>query len=167
MRDQDLILRGPYGTCLNTKHLWRQLERFVLDQGYRHYTVLCFNRKMSMSMARRILSVYAMMVDKYCLGENFARRLDERYSFIAVPEHVETNFHWNVYGTLPRKLDRMNDEDAEAILAKMFRKASQSGKLSHEWVYEHFNLTSYILKELRSGGVMDTFVLSTEFHRQK
>ncbi len=167
MRGQDLILRGRYGVCLNTKHLGKQLERFILDQDYKHYTVLCFNRRMTMPMARRILSIYAMMVDKYCLGESFAKRSDERYSFIAVPEHVDSNFHWNLYGLLPQKLNDMNDNKAEVILAEMFRRTSQSGTLSHEWVYDHFNLTSYILKEIRIGGVMDNFVLSTEFHRQK
>ena len=164
MRDE-----SDNGPVRNTRRerLADALQDFFVDRKPTSYIVLAFNREIKMEVARRALSVFSMMVDRYCLGRDFSKSRRKRFDYIATPEHVDSNFHWNLAGRLPSKLKRMGRPMAQAVFSDLFKRICPSGTVKYRRVFDSERLAKYITKEVPSGGVLETFVIASEFHRRQ
>lgn len=147
--------------------LAKALQDFIVEREPSSYIVLAFNRDTKMDVARRILSIFSMMVDRHCLGRDFANCRPNRFDYIATPEHVDSNFHWNLAGRLPSEMKGADPLFAQELFSAFWKRLCPSGTVKYLQVFDSKRLAEYITKEARFGGVLDDFVVATEFHREK
>jgi hypothetical protein len=162
------VLSGRHMQSLRPMKLRRayfeSLTDFIVDEDFQTYTVLCLNREASLREARKILGTFAKKVDEYCLGRRRLDSIRKRYRFIAFPEHIHSNIHWNINGTLPIGLRRMDVDSAEGVLRNLLNEFYKPGTLTHQNIYDAEGVARYSTKEKWQDGWEENFVVSTEFH---
>lgn len=137
---------------------------FIVEEDFQTYTVLCLNREASLQEARKILGTFAKKVDEHCLGRRRLHLNDDRYRFVAFPEHIHSNIHWNIIGTLPMQLRRIDVESAEKLLRNFLNDFFKPGTLTHQNIYDAEGVARYSTKEKWQDRWEENFVVSSEFH---
>lgn len=143
---------------------WQQMM-CAPDANY--FVTLAFNKPISHSMAKKLLGHWQAHVDKRRLGKKWARKgLDERLSFLAVPEHVDSNYHYHLVATVPTECDVF-----EAWATAEWEKVTRGvGTLEFERITTHedrIRVASYSTKDAWKSNRNENIVISTEFSTKK
>ena len=105
---------------------------------------LAFNRKTSPADAVRKTRLLHAMLDRAALGTNWHKRADERSSYIAVIEHLDTNLHVHLAMTCGDK--HLACVDAAATTA--WRKLVPGGSVVIKPAHDVAGWGRYLSKEI-------------------
>ena len=122
---------------------------------------LAFHRKTSPADAVRITRLFHAMLDHAALGRNWLNRTDERSSYIAVIEHLDTNLHVHLAMTCGDKHLACVHEAATAV----WRKLVPGGTIDIQPAYDVPGWGRYLSKEI-TPWTSDNMFLSEAASRQ-
>lgn len=151
-----------------TQHLLQRMHEVTLpwlyDQNFTHIITFAFNRNTTLTSGRSTLKNLHARLDRSLLGSKwFEKPKSERSMFIAYPEHMTSNLHYNML----LKVDPTNIDKATKKIPQIWSNLVSSGstdvKLTSE-AHDLINLFSYQIKEQAySSKSSEAYILSNEF----
>lgn len=151
-----------------TKYMLEQMNEVNLpwlkNQNFTHVVTLAFNRKTLLNGARLSLRRFHARLDRALLGANFYKKSSNKRSFFyAFPEHINSNFHYNMLLRVSAK----HVDKTTAILGEKWSKVVTSGSVDVKLisnVHDYSNLLHYQVKE-QSYNITSyqSYILSNEF----
>lgn len=151
-----------------TRHLLNEIHKealpWLLRQNFTHVVTLAFNRNTSLSCGRKSLKAFHAKLDRFLLGSRWCKKpSSERSFFHAYPEHISSNFHYNMLLRVDDKHIGKTTSKIDEIWSSIIPSGSTDIKLTSE-SYDYENLVDYQIKDISERNLnYQEFLISTEF----
>lgn len=149
------------------KELQIALRTFLTDLNLPMFVTINFNRRTNLRRAYKQLREFHKMIDKDFLGRRFyLLPKEERTFFIAMPEHLNSNFHYHLLLRPPPEKELHFLFNAWFYLKKIVPSATI--KISRLKTNDDVRKTSfYSCKDAIYVENYDNFIISTQFSNLK
>ena len=149
------------------KELQVAFRLFLTDLHLPYFATLNFNKYLSTDAAYFCLRKFHRELDRTVLGKNF-RKLpaEQRTFFIAMPEHLNSNFHYHMLLRAPEVDSSFYITHATSLCRKFF--PSSSLDITNLISTDDVRRTSfYSCKDMTNQKNYENFVISTQFLSNK
>jgi hypothetical protein len=145
------------------KELQCALRNFITDLNLPLFITINFNTKISKRRAEKILRELHKRLDRKMLGRRFYKRSkEERTFFVAMPEHMKSNYHYHLLLRPPTDKELYFRFNAWFHLMQLVPSASIM--ILKPKTADDVRATSfYSCKDSFKAENYDSFILSTQF----
>lgn len=126
------------------------------------FLTLNLNRESTYVAGRTHFKNFCQRLDRKTVGPRYWNRSEKRAVIIALPEHMDTNFHLHCLVNF-RLNNRVSRRSAEGHFESSWNEVIASGSTHLSRIPEKYTLARYVTKELSRKSHYEKVILSSEF----